>query len=85
MYVSVAVTIVFTTTINSLITMYIRGVMKKLEKACENRGSVIVLRSNESGVTEQMIGCSMVFPGDIVYLRRETILPFDCVILEGSC
>ena len=42
MVVSVAITVVFTTTINSLIIVYIRNVMKKLQMACILNTDVIV-------------------------------------------
>lgn len=50
MVVSVAITVVFTTTINSLIIIYIRGVMKKLQKACIINTDVIVQRNNGTNI-----------------------------------
>ncbi|EAS00952.1 cation-transporting ATPase, putative (macronuclear) [Tetrahymena thermophila SB210] len=85
MYVSTAITVVFTTTINSLICIYIRGVMQKLKDACLNNTSVIVQRHNGQGYQEITVASNMIAPGDIVLFKREVTLPFDCVILEGSC
>lgn len=85
MFVSVAITVVFTTTINSLICAYVRSVMKKLKDACLNNTNVIVLRHDGTGFQEITVPSNLVVPGDIALIKREVTLPFDCIILEGSC
>lgn len=54
--------------------------MKQLQKKAINHQLITVKRENE---TLQLESTSLV-PGDIIQIQNNTIMPCDCLILEGE-